>query len=122
MEKTLRVEARCPVRTATELLGGKWKMLIIQQLAGGTLRFGELKSRLPDISEKMLVQELKILADSDLVQRINHGEVPPRVEYSLTEMGRAALPLIGAFRDFGLYYMRREMNGEKAVVGSDCNG
>lgn len=88
------ITARCPIRTTLELLGGKWKLLILHQLYNKTLRLSELKSLIPDISEKMLIQELKILVDSGLVDRNNFGEVPPRVEYSLTLKGRNVKPLI----------------------------
>jgi DNA-binding HxlR family transcriptional regulator len=99
------VTPRCPIRTTLELLGGKWKLLIIYQLKGGALRLSELKKALPDISEKMLIQELKVLADSLLVARTNHGEVPPRVTYELTAHGEAALPLIAQLAAFGNHYM-----------------
>ena len=103
MEK-IKVTARCPIRTTLELLGGKWKLLILFQLYQKSLRLSELKKLIPDISEKMLIQELKTMADSDLVHRENFGEVPPRVEYSLTAKGQAAMPVIQAMRDFGLGY------------------
>jgi DNA-binding HxlR family transcriptional regulator len=102
--RTINISARCPIRTTLEMLGGKWKLLIIFQLASGKHRFGELKRLIPDISEKMLVQELKSLMDSGLVIRENYGEVPPRVEYYLTEKGRLALPLISEMRTFALNY------------------
>jgi DNA-binding HxlR family transcriptional regulator len=68
------------------------------------LRFSELRKRLPDVSEKMLIQELKVLIDSDLVGRINHGTVPPKVEYYLTPKGRLVLPLIAEMRNFAVNY------------------
>ncbi len=80
-------------------------MLIIYQLAGGPLRFSDLKRSIPDISEKMLIQELKTLADSDLVYRQNFGEVPPRVEYRLSDRGQAALPLVDAMAQFADHYL-----------------
>ena len=101
---SIKITARCPIRTTMELLGGKWKLLIIFQLYKGPLRLSELKKSIPDISEKMLIQELKTLVDSDLATRKNYGEVPPRVEYSLTEKGKAAMPLIEKMRDFALAY------------------
>jgi DNA-binding HxlR family transcriptional regulator len=104
--KIINITARCPIRTTLELIGGKWKLLILFQLAEQPLRFSELKRQIPDISEKMLIQELKTLAESKLVNRINHGEVPPRVEYELTERGRHALPLIEEMRNFALAYER----------------
>ncbi len=99
-----KITPRCPIRTTLELLGGKWKLLIISQLSDDRLRLSALKRQIPDISEKMLIQELKTLVDSGLVSRINYGEVPPRVEYELTTSGKKALPLIVQIRDFGLDY------------------
>ena len=103
MEK-IEVTARCPIRTTLELLGGKWKLLILFQLFKGPLRLNELKKSIPDISEKMLIQELKTLVSSDLVSRKNYGEVPPRVEYSLTENGKTAMPLINEMNKFAIAY------------------
>jgi DNA-binding HxlR family transcriptional regulator len=100
----IEVTARCPIRTTLELLGGKWKLLILFQLHNKALRLSILRKSIPDISEKMLIQELKTLVDSDLVHRENFGEVPPRVKYSLTAKGEAALPVINAMRDFGIQY------------------
>ncbi len=107
--------ARCPIRTTLEMLGGKWRLLIIHQLGEESLRFSELRRRLPDISEKMLTQELRILADNDLVERINHGTVPPHVEYRLTERGRLALPLIGHLAAFGMAYLGNEQVEENRL-------
>ena len=102
------ITARCPIRTTLELLGGKWKLLIIFQLAQQPARLSELRRQLPDISEKMLIQELKTLIEHDLVARTNYGEVPPRVDYRLTDKGRLALPLIEAMRNFALQYENEE--------------
>jgi DNA-binding HxlR family transcriptional regulator len=107
MHKAMKVTPRCPIRTTLEMLGGKWKLLIIYQIGDRAVRFGELKRSLPDISEKMLVQELKSLADSELVVRHSYGEVPPRVDYRLTEQGKMALPLIDHLRDFGQGYVEK---------------
>jgi DNA-binding HxlR family transcriptional regulator len=94
-EEKIHVTARCPVRTTLELIGGKWKLIILQQLASNEeLRLSELKRLIPDISEKMLIQELKTLVDSELAERKNYGEVPPRVGYSATKKGKNIKPLI----------------------------
>lgn len=106
MKDPLETGPRCPVRTTLEMLGGKWKLMIIAQLGHDTLRFTELRRGVPGISEKMLVQELKSLMDSGLVERINYGEVPPRVDYRLTLQGKLALPLIDEIRKFGVGYVR----------------
>lgn len=100
------ITARCPIRTTLELVGGKWRLLILHQLRNGALRFAELRRLLPDISEKMLVQELRHLTAAGLLGRHNYGEVPPRVEYELTAVGRAALPLIAAVAEYGQHYAR----------------
>lgn len=104
--ETIYVAARCPIRTTLELVGGKWKLLILHQLQEKPLRLSALKSLIPDISEKMLIQELKVLVDSDLVRRENFGEVPPRVEYSITEKGKNAQPLIREMVTFAQKYER----------------
>jgi DNA-binding HxlR family transcriptional regulator len=102
--ESIKVTAKCPIRTTTELIGGKWKLLILFQLAQKALRLSELKRIIPDISEKMLIQELKTLTDNNLVTRKNFGEVPPRVEYELTAIGQKILPLITEMRNFAIEY------------------
>ncbi len=102
----INVTARCPIRTTLELIGGKWKLLIVYQIAENSVRLSELKRQIPDISEKMLIQELKKLVDSNLVARHNFGEVPPRVTYSLTEKGLKIIPLIDQIGKFGIDYMK----------------
>lgn len=105
MNKTeIHITARCPIRTTLELLGGKWKLLILHQLYGRSLRLNELRKIIPDISEKMLIQELKVLVDSGLVTRTNFGEVPPRVEYALTPKGERVQPLIAQMVLFAKEY------------------
>ena len=102
--EALKVTAKCPIRTTTDLLGGKWKLLILFQLALQPLRLSELKRIIPDISEKMLIQELKTLGVNNLVIRKNFGEVPPRVEYELTSIGHKIMPLISEMRNFAIEY------------------
>lgn len=106
LEKFVQISARCPIRTTLELLGGKWRLLIIYQLSEKPLRLSELKKRIPEISEKMLIQELKNLVESRLVERQNFGEVPPRVEYSLSEQGKKVIPLIDTMQNFGNEYIK----------------
>ena len=105
MDNTIvNVTLRCPIRTTIELVGGKWKLLILFQLSNRPFRLSELKRQIPDISEKMLIQELKTLIDSNLVIRINFGEVPPKVEYEITAIGLKVLPLISEMRKFAIAY------------------
>jgi DNA-binding HxlR family transcriptional regulator len=107
-EEIIKITARCPIRTTLELVGGKWKLLILFQLANKPLRPSELKRQIPDISEKMLIQELKILMDSKLVERKNYGEIPPRVEYKLKPIGYKILPLISEMKKFAGAYENEE--------------
>lgn len=95
----------CPVRKAMNLVGSKWKMLLLQNLSDGRKRYGELKRLLPDISEKMLIQELKELVTSGLVERRAYPEIPPRVEYELTPSGQQALPVLDSIVAFGKTYL-----------------
>jgi len=104
-QEKLYVTPRCPIRTTLELIGGKWKLIILQQLLNNEeLRLSELKRLIPDISEKMLIQELKTMQINGLVERKNYGEVPPRVGYSITEKGRHVKALIGEMVHFARQY------------------
>ena len=103
-EDKIQITARCPIRTTLELLGGKWKLLIIQQLRSGEKRSHELKELLPDISEKMLFQELKSLLESGLISKKTESTKPLKVMYSVTEIGERTYPLLKSMRDFALDY------------------
>lgn len=98
----VNTSAACPVRRAMSLLGGKWTLLLIHGLRDGRLRFAELRRSTPGISDKMLVQELRRLEANDLVLRRDYGEIPPRVDYALTDAGRHALDVVEALAGFGL--------------------
>lgn len=96
----------CPVEATLELIGGKYKALILWHLAEeGTLRFSEL-SRLITATPKMLTQQLRELENQSLVSREIFPVVPPRVEYSLTSTGRSLMPILIAMRDWGADYLR----------------
>lgn len=98
MEYSLRTG--CPVRKSLEMIGGKWKLLIIKNLEDGTKRYGELRRLIPDISEKMLIQELKNLTLSGILSKKSYNEVPPKVEYTLTDNGKKALDIVVVLRKF----------------------
>jgi DNA-binding HxlR family transcriptional regulator len=95
----------CPVRKALSILGGKWKLLILYQMRDHPCRYGELKRSLADITERILILQLKELVDARLLERTSYGEVPPRVEYSLTERGRRALSLVVQLETLGMEYL-----------------
>jgi len=97
----------CPVEQTIALLGSKWKLLILRELFKGTKRFGELSRGVPGISQKMLTQQLRQLEDDNIIHRKVYAEVPPRVEYSLTEIGRSLSPILDAMHKWGAKYMMR---------------
>ena len=94
----------CPVATAVSLVGGKWKLLIIRNLRMRSWRFNELQRDLEGISQKVLTDSLRQMIDDGLVYRHDYQEMPPRVDYSLTELGEKLLPIMDALADFGNYY------------------
>lgn len=94
----------CPVATAVELVGGKWKLLIIRNLRLRPWRFNELQRSLEGVSQKVLTDSLKQLIDDGIVYRHDYQEIPPKVEYNLTELGKKLLPVLDALADFGDYY------------------
>lgn len=99
--------AYCPVRTTLNVLGGKWKLLILSYLLNGPRRYGELKRLLPEITEKMLIQELRELELDGIVARQVYQQVPPKVEYYLTELGENVKPLFQSLVGWGQDYIQR---------------
>ena len=94
----------CPVATAVSLIGGKWKLLIIRNLKERPWRFNELQRDIEGISQKVLTDSLRQMIDNGLVYRHDYQEMPPKVEYGLTGLGKEMLPIIDALADFGNYY------------------
>lgn len=94
----------CPVATIVELIGNKWKLLIIRNLLASTSRFGELKNGIPGISQKVLTDNLRALESDGLVVRTSYAEIPPRVEYSLSELGNTLRPLFKTMENWGNSY------------------
>ena len=90
-----------PVETTLMLIGDKWKVLILRDLLPGTKRFGELKKSIGNVSQKVLTAQLRDMERNGLVNRKVYPEVPPRVEYSLTELGRSLKPILDAMWDWG---------------------
>ena len=94
----------CPVETTLTLIGDKWKVLILRDLMPGTKRFGELKKSIGSVSQKVLTAQLRAMEESGLVHREVYAEVPPKVEYSLTELGRSLKPILDSMRVWGENY------------------
>jgi DNA-binding HxlR family transcriptional regulator len=112
----------CSVQTTLMLIGDKWKVLILRELIKGTKRFGELKRSIPMISQKVLTQQLRSMEEDDLVMRKVYAEVPPRVEYSLTETGQSLKIILDAMVTWGKQYKEKIKNQqlEKEVVLSSA--
>lgn len=94
----------CPVETTLMLIGSKWKVLILRDLMPGTKRFGELRRSIGSVSQKVLTAQLRDMEACGLVDRRVYAEVPPRVEYSLTELGRSLRPILDAMWAWGEAY------------------
>lgn len=95
----------CPVRTTLELIGGKWAFAIVYNLMDGTKRFKELERSVEGISTRMLVKELKSLEKEGIILREAFAEVPPRVEYSLTEKGKELYPVLHEIRNWAVKHV-----------------
>lgn len=106
MESLTEIHA-CPVETALALIGDKWKVLILRDLMEGTRRFSELKRSIGTVSQKVLTAQLRDMESKGLVSRKVYAEVPPRVEYSLTPLGRSLSPVLDALRSWGSAYQQK---------------
>ena len=102
--KTKEELPECPVATAVALIGGKWKLLILRNLKSRPWRFNELQRDLEGISQKVLTDSLRQMIEDGLVYRHDYQEMPPRVEYGLTDLGKEMMPIIDALANFGIYY------------------
>ncbi len=106
MDKTLPA---CPVETTLSLISDRWKVLIIRDLLGGTKRFGELRKSVGNVSQKVLTANLRLMEEDGLLTRRVYAEVPPRVEYTLTETGMSLKPVLDAMQSWGEEYKRRRV-------------
>lgn len=98
----------CPVETTLSLIGSKWKVLILRDLLPGTKRFGELKKSIGHVSQKVLTNQLREMELQGLVNRKVYAEVPPRVEYSLTDLGLSLKPILDAMWNWGEEYKTKK--------------
>lgn len=96
----------CPVGITLDMIGGKYKALILWHLSENTLRFSELKKLISGATPKMLTQQLRELESSALIRREVFPVIPPKVEYSLTDLGKSVLPVLIAMRDWGAGYLK----------------
>lgn len=103
----------CDMTFAVQLIGGRWKLLIMASLEKGTLRYGELKKRIDHITERMLTLQLREMEEDGIVKRTVYAEVPPRVEYELTTIGKELIPILMQLSDWGTQ-ARRAVEHETA--------
>jgi DNA-binding HxlR family transcriptional regulator len=111
----------CPVAATLELIGGKYKALILWHLSEKKLRFSELRKVVQNATPKMLTQQLRELEAQRLIHREVFPVVPPKVEYSLTELGRSLMPILVAMRDWGADYMRKNTRQEPCCFMMDSD-
>lgn len=102
--KTVKELPACPVETTLTLIGNKWKVLILRDLLTGTKRFGELKKSIGNVSQKVLTAQLRAMEENGLLTRTVYAEVPPRVEYTLTDLGKSLKPILDAMWNWGEEY------------------
>ena len=102
----MEIQENCPVEATLDLIGGKYKALILWNLADGKLRFSQLRKKISKATPKILTQQLRELETHNLIHREVYPVIPPKVEYSLTETGRSLMPILIAMRDWGAQYMR----------------
>ena len=97
---------KCPVETTFRLIGEKWRILIIRDLLNGTKRFGELKKSVSGITQKVLTSKLRELEEDGLIERKVYPQIPPKVEYTLTDVGYSLRPVIDCLKEWGRDYKK----------------
>jgi DNA-binding HxlR family transcriptional regulator len=105
----------CPMEATLDLIGGKWKAVIVYHLQDGPLRFNELRKRLNKITHRMLTKQLRELEDAGLVARTVYAQVPPRVDYALTPLGASLQPVIKQLYDWGKEWVDTKSNAKKTA-------
>ena len=96
----------CPVATTVQLIGNKWKLLILRNLLARPWRFNEMLRSIPGISQKVLTDNLRAMEKDEIITRTVYPEVPPRVEYALSDLGESMRPIIKAMEEWGLMYQK----------------
>lgn len=106
----------CPVEVTLQLIGDRWKVIILRDLMNGTKRFGELKKSVGSITQKVLTSNLRAMEESGLLTRKVYAEVPPRVEYTLTEIGYSLKPILDVMFDWGTTYKNNVETKKRSQV------
>lgn len=106
----------CPVEFTLDVIGGKWKGVLLYHMMDSTVRFNEFRRICPSITQRMLTLQLRELEEDGVVHREVYHQVPPKVEYSLTEFGRSLIPIIKLMRDWGLEYQAKQQISESPAI------
>jgi len=114
-----RNKEACPVEFTLDVIGGKWKGILIYHMIDGTKRFNEFRRICPAITQRMLTLQLRELEEDGVVNREVYHQVPPKVEYSLTEFGRTLTPIIKLMKDWGEVYKTKQLSDESCPVDAD---
>ncbi|GAA3399951.1 winged helix-turn-helix transcriptional regulator [Paenibacillus hodogayensis] len=113
----------CPVELAVQLIGGKWKIVILHHLAvNGTKRFNELRRIFPDATQRTLTRQLRELEQDGLITRKIYSEIPPKVEYTISDMGQSLIPLLSHLEEWGLAMIERGRDREAKTIEETSNG
>jgi len=114
------IESNCPITMTLAMISGKWKLTIIKELlTNETMRFGELQRALPQVSRKVLTEQLRELQEDGIVLRTDHEENPPRVDYTLTKMGISMVTIMKAIRQWGTFHLLNNHKGEVRCLECD---
>jgi len=114
-QERLAIGYSCPVEATVDIIGGKWKSVILFHLLPGKKRFGELQRLLPGVTQRMLTLQLRELEEDGIIYRHVYREVPPKVEYSLTDFGKSLQPILIQMRDWGQEYMQTLVEKKRRV-------
>ena len=115
-------ESSCPIETTLEVLGGKWKGMVLHRLIFGTLRFNELRRLLPHVTQRMLTRQLRELERDGVIRRRVYAEVPPRVEYSLSEFGLSLKPILLMMGEWGTVYQDKVRKIKMSAPAAESSG
>lgn len=116
MAKTIAITEQCPMEIGLNILSGKWKLKILWQVSKEPVRFNELQRRLGKITTKTLTQQLRELENQQIIQRTVYPDNPPRVEYSLTELGKTIYPVLKSLCDWGTNYQTAISENDVKVI------
>lgn len=119
MENKQLEEANCPVTKTVRIIGGKWKPPILSRLVEGVKRFGELQRLVPNITKKMLTQQLKEMEQDGIIERKVYHQVPPKVEYSLSEYGESLKPVLKAMEAWGVEHCLKHGKDKRTTMPTE---